>query len=160
MGIVTSLNPAKYIETVEQIIFEWLTDTSCFNTGSSATAEVYPYMKQDTERDDMIDPWVEFMVHVRNTQSTGGGALNREARWRHITVEMLIIAKRPQTQLDLVKLSDTLDAYFRHATKGFSALGGAGLKNARLVGPVQDHTQLYYVHKWFLDARFLAANAV
>lgn len=164
MPITTSPSPPRYLQDLELILHEWLTDTDCFGSGASALADVFPYTIQDTARADMKRPWCEYQLHVRGGMSTGAGALGREGRFWLITIEISLRAKRPEDALDLVILGDQLQHYFRMVAddedptilKGRAALGQAGLRHANLVGPIREDSSRYHLHRWLLEGRFLA----
>lgn len=156
MPITTVLSSSELIITLEKIIYEWLTDTSCFGTN---TVEVCAGIKQDNEADDMKDPWCETVVSVLSNESTGAGACNTESVFKNVSIEIAFRTKRPADDYDLTVLGDTLDNYFRHATKGRPALGAAGIRKANLVGPFPDDNERYYMRRWFLTGRVEVSNA-
>jgi len=147
------------MQTLEDIIFEWLTDPDCFSEALIKKADVYPYIRQDSDRNAMNRPWCEYQIVVRSTESTGAGALNTEARFKNIGIEIALCTAKPSKQIDLVILGDILDDFFRNATHGRPALGQAGFRKAVLTGPNPDHQPKYYQARWFLDGQILVSNA-
>jgi hypothetical protein len=160
MGITTTILSSKFIETTEEVIQEWLTDVDCFGTGDSRKADVHAGIVQDTQADTMEDPWCEYVVSVARTESTGAGALGTESVFKHISVEIGLRCKRRKDDLDLILLGDILDYYFMNATKGRPALGGASIRNANLVGPIEDNSKKYYLRRFFLTGRIRVSNEV
>ena len=160
MAITTIILSSKFIETVEKVIYEWLIDTDCFGTPGTLVEKVAAYILQDAEADDMKLPWCEYLVSVVSTEGTGAGALGTESRFKHISVEIGLRAKRPSNDYDLVVLGDKLDNFFRHATKGRPALGTAGIRKAELDGPLPDDSDKYYLRRFFLTGRVRVSNEV
>ena len=158
MPIVTTIASNKFIETVEKVIYEWLTDEDCFDSDDRHVDDVFAGIKQDAEAENMKKPWCEYAVTVTRNQSTGGGAMGTESVFKHISVEIALRCKRPSIDFDLVQLGDILDDYYRNATKGRPALGGAGIRHANLTGPFNDDTKQYYLRRWFLAGRVRVSN--
>ncbi len=160
MGISTAISSSKFIETVEKVIYEWLTDGSCFDSDGSLVKQVHAGMLQDAEAANMTKPWCEFIVTVASNSGTGAGALKTEAVFKHINVEIGLRSKRPGEDFELIQLGDILDNYFRSstATLGRKGLGGAGIRRANLVGPFDDDSKNYYLRRWFLTGRVLVSN--
>lgn len=159
MGITTTLSSEKPVITLKEIIFEWLTDTNCWNSGSSATTLVKGTPFQDTDIASMNKPLCTFKVSARGNTSTGAGRLAAEAVWLNITIELNLRAKRKDSEYDIAVQGDLLRWYFMDKTLGFSALGGAGLKKAELVGPLTNHEKKYWRHDWFIEGRILVQRA-
>ena len=158
MAIVTAIASSNFIETVEKVIYEWLADEDCFDESGDDLAMIHAGIKQDADAQSMIKPWCEYVVNVTRNESTGAGALRTERVFKHISVEIALRSKKPGTDFGLMQLGDTLDDYFRHATKGRPALGTAGIRNANLIGPLSDDTKQYYLRRWFLTGRVRVSN--
>lgn len=159
MTISTAILSSQFIVTLEKVIYEWLTDSDCFGSGSSRLAEVSAGIKQDAEAEGMRNPWCELVVSSPITGKTGAGACNTESSFKHISVEIAFRTKRPGNLYDLTVLGDRLDNYFRNATKGRPALGGVGIRMANLSGPFPDDSERYYLRRWFLTGRVRVSNA-
>ena len=156
MAITTILNSAKLEETLQKILYEWLTD-AIGNDVEKITAKV----KQDGGAVDMKTPWCEYVITFANNSPTGAGALGREARYENISTEISIRGKEPDgTEYDLMKIDDKLRDYFKsnNNTKGRIALSKSGLRNAILTGPFPANEKNHYVRRWFLTYRVLVTN--
>jgi len=158
MPIVTEISSSQFIETVEKVIYEWLADEDCFDESDSQLADIHAGIKQDADSLSMTRPWCEYVVNVTRNEPTGAGALGTESIFKHINVEIALRSKRPAKDFELIQLGDTLDDYFRHATKGRPALGQAGIRKAILTGPLSDDTKQYYLRRWFLSGRVRVSN--
>jgi len=154
--IITTLDSAKLVETLQKMIYEWL---AAFLAIGTDVENIYPRMIQDTETDTMDLPWCEYIVSIPVTAPTGGGALGTEASFEHCRIEIAFRTKRKGTDLSLVLLGDKLRDRFKDPTNGRPELGGAGLRQANLIGPLPDNGKNYYLQRWFLDCRVLAENS-
>ena len=153
--IITTLDSAKLIETLQKMIYEWLNG---FLTIDTNVGGIYPRIIQDTDTETMDLPWCEYIMSVPVSAPTGGGALGTEGSFEHCRTEIAFRTKRQGSDLDLVLLGDKLRDRFKDATNGRPELGAAGLRQANLTGPFPDNSKNYYLQRWFLDFRVLATN--
>ena len=156
MPITTSLSSAKLISSIDNILLEWLTDA----LGATATIETIVF--QDADIESIKLPRCEYKTSVASVSSTGAGALKQEAAWKNVTTEIGFRANSTLHEYSVVALGDVLDNYFRSDdnTKGRKALGVAGLRKAKLSGPLDGNSKKYYHRRWFLTFRVLATNNV
>jgi len=152
MGITTSLDTAKWHETVIDILYEWLTDSSCF---SSTDAVVVPYVISSNEK--LVLPRAEFEIIDADNVSIGAGRGGTESRFKTVFVEITLKATRAtgetgrKDELNLVRLGDKLSAYFENTTKGAPALGGAGLRKPALDGPIPINEKNFFGQRFLLS---------
>lgn len=152
MAITTIFDPAKFRVSIQEMIFEWLTDALGDNVSDITTNTT-----KDADLEKMDIPICEYKVNSQSSRSTGAGALNREAVFKNITITIGFKARSQVDELQLDLLDDILLAYMQSPdpTKGRKALGVAGLRIGLLTGPMDNSSKTYYLHRWILSARVL-----
>ncbi len=150
MAITKTFNPTKFRVSIQEIIFEWLTD-ALGNSVSSITTNTI----KDDDLEKLEKPICQYKVSSPSSRSTGAGALNREAVFKNVTVTIGFKARSQVEELELDLLDDILLAYYQSPdpTKGRKALGGAKLRHGVLTGPIDNNTKTYYLHRWILSVR-------
>lgn len=152
-ALVNSFKKAKWEESVIDIVYEWLTDDSCFGSQSSGAMLVTGYTTTGIERLEVNRCEFE-VVNVMN-ESTGAGRHGTNSVFRTVMVELTLKASRDDSgsrgaELTLIEQCDTMDTYARSAL-GIPRLGGAGLRKAKLNGPFKDPDKNYFQRKFMLS---------
>ncbi|MDD5539911.1 MAG: hypothetical protein PHG61_04375 [Candidatus Marinimicrobia bacterium] len=154
MAITTTLSIDHLEFSIMHIIYEWLTDTDCFDAKSSTArkADISATIKQyDT---GLTLPQVNINIVPIGVRSTGAGQLNARKEFRTYNIQIHIVTDKhaPGYADDIggVQLGDILMKYYRNATKGSYALAVAGLKKNRLFGPFPSDDKRYYYRDYFL----------
>jgi hypothetical protein len=152
MAITKTFDSARLEVSIEEMLFEWLTDAF------GDTAEIFAGTAQDSDLEGMNVPVCEYQANSSSSRSTGAGALALEAVWKNVTVPIGFKTRSQNDELDVKNLGDTLFAYFisLDPTKGRKALGVAGMRVATLEGPLDENTEKYYHKRWILTFRVLA----
>lgn len=152
MAITTTFDPTKFRVSIQEMMFEWLTDALGNNVSEITTNTV-----KDGDLEKMDTPVCEYKVNSPSSRSTGAGALNKEAIFKNVIVTIGFKTRSKNSELELDLLDDILDNYFRSSdpTKGRKALGVAKLRNARLTGSMDNNNKIYYYHRWILNFRVL-----
>lgn len=157
MTITTSFDSARLRYSIENMIFEWLTDAL-----GSAVSKISANTIQNAEVEDLKKPVCQYSVNSPTSGSTGAGALKQEAVFKNVTIQIEFKTNEMNAKGEaaLVDLDDTLDNYFRSltVTKGRKDLGNNGLRRGRLVGPLDNNSKEYYSHRWVLTVRPLAVG--
>lgn len=150
MAITTTFDPAKFRVSIQEMIFEWLTDALGDNVFDITTNTT-----KDGDLEKLPKPICEYKVNSQSSRSTGAGALNREAVFKNVTITIGFKVRSQVEELEVDLLDDILLAYMQSSdsTKGRKALGVAGLRNGLLTGPMDNNSKIYYLHRWILSVR-------
>jgi len=152
MAITTIFDPTKFRVSIQEMIFEWLTDAL-----GDSVSEITTNTIKDEDLEKLDKSICQYKVSSPSSRSTGAGALNREAVFKNVTVTIGFKARSQVEELELDLLDDILLAYMQSPdpTKGRKALGVAGLRSGLLTGPMDNNSKIYYLHRWILSVRVL-----
>lgn len=155
MSITTTLSKANYITTLKSILYEWLTDDSCFGTDGS-TVKVINYSETQSDKQELIV--VEYALLPSLVESTGFGRQGTNAEFRTHRARIRFKAARSggpkgrENRYAMEQQEDTLHSYYQ-SSSGIPALGSAGLEMAALTGPYEIEHKHYYIDDYFLTFR-------
>ncbi len=151
MAIVTTLSKDNLDYTIFQIIYEWMSNASCFGeqTDNSLTkiADIVLYMKLYSG--DLPCPQVNVELIPLTIKSTGAGEVGERKEFRSYNAHIRIITdstvRKYAGELGALQIGDILTKFHRDATNGKPALQIAGLRKNRLIGgfPSPDDNYTY-----------------
>lgn len=150
-ALTQTVNQDAIMESVLEMLREWLVGANAFASGDSATADIV--IDPGKRKRQLIHPEIFIEVTSARPQSLGAG-LGGTNKGKHPMTARLSIRtdssiENPMLQLN--RTGDKLWSLWKSRDYGKPVLGMSGLRRALITGPYSTHTDESYTWDYFLS---------